>query len=68
MEVGDEDPVAIKDDVIGRRLRWEGVARAMTPTKHKDEGPSSMMREKEPASKNEEAFLPSLDSSVGNLE
>ena len=39
MEVGDEDPVVMRDDVIGRRLRWEGVLRAMAPEKQEDAGP-----------------------------
>ena len=68
MKVGDEDPVIMRDDIIGWRLHWEGVTRAMTPTKQEDEGPSSPPREKEPASENEEATPPSLESSASNLE
>ena len=31
MTVPDGDPVLLRDDVIGRRLRWEGVEEAIAP-------------------------------------
>ena len=31
MNVPDGDPVLLRDDVIGRRLRWEGVEEAIAP-------------------------------------
>ena len=68
MEANDEELVIMREDVIGRQLRWEGVARVMTPTKQEDEGPSSPSREKGPASENEDAVLPSLESTIGDLD
>ena len=68
VEVGDEDPVVMRDDVIGRRLRWEGVARAMAPAKQEDAGPggpSSPSRDQKPATEDGDA-LPALFESTAN--
>ena len=58
MEVSDEDPVVMRDDVIGRRLRWEGVLRAMAPAKQEDAGPrgsSSPSQDQKPTTEDEDS-------------
>ena len=47
MEVGGNEPVVMRDDVIGPRLRWDEVLRAMVPAKREDEGPSLGIKEQE---------------------
>ena len=68
VEAGDEEPVVMRDGVIGRGLRWEVVARAMTPAKQEDGGPSSPSWEKRPTSENEDAVLHSLESIASDLD
>ena len=45
MEMGGNEPVVMRDDVIGPRLRWDEVMRAMVPAKREDECPSLPSRE-----------------------
>ena len=70
MEVGDEDPVVMRDDVIGRRLRWEGVLRAMAPEKQVDAGPggsSSPSRDLKPTTEDGDAQQEPLKSTASDL-
>ena len=66
-EVGDEDPVIMGDDVIGRRLRWEGVTRAMALVNKEDGGRSSPSRERGPASEDGDTILLSLRPTAGGF-
>ena len=71
MEVGDENPVVMRDDVIGRRLRWEGVLRAMALVKQEDAGPggsSSLSRDQKPATKNEDALRALFEVTANDLD
>ena len=43
MEVGNEDPVFMRDDVIGLRLQWEDVMRAMAAEKQEDASPGGSL-------------------------
>ena len=67
-EVGDNESVVMKNNVIGPRLWWDEVARVMTPAKQKDVslgGPSSPSRDQKPAHEGEDA-LPALFESMAN--
>ena len=68
MEASDEKPVIMRDNVIGRRLRREGVVKVITLVEQGDGGPSSPSRERGLASKNEDAVLPSLEPIAGDLD
>ena len=71
MEVGDEDPVVIREDVIGRRPRWKGVTRAIAPVKQEDAslgGSSSPSRDQKPAPGNEEALPALFESTADDLD
>ena len=69
IEVGGNEPVVMRDDVIRPRLRWDEVLRAMVPAKRKDEGPSLPSREQELTSKDEDAKqVPLASDSGGDVE
>ena len=58
------------DDIIGRCLRWEGVARAVAPAQRGDEessGLSSPSREKEPTPKDKNVVPTSPKSMAADL-
>ena len=67
-EVGDNEYVVMKNNVIGPRLRWDEVAGVMTPAKQKDVslgGPSSPLQDQKAAHEGEDA-LPALFESMAN--
>ena len=66
MEVGGNEPVVMRDDVIGLRLRWDEVLRAMVLAKRDDEGPSFPSREQELTSEDEDAKQVPLGSTVSD--
>ena len=66
MEVGGNEPVVMRDDVIGPRLRWDEVLRAVVPANREDEGPSLGIKEQELASEDEDAKQVPLGSTASD--
>ena len=71
MEAKEEEPVVMRDDIIGQRLQWEGVPRVVAPAKQEDEvrcGPSMLLWETGQVYKDEDRVPPSPKSMAGDLD